>query len=935
MEATLKARENSRRVKEQYNGTFGFPGPAEQQDLLCLHRDDIFKGLEARPAYGKAMETDVQQLLCKQQLLMQQLQLAEEERQEQSPPTTKQQQHRRHHTQEANPAVATKGTAGTTSASASKATGGLRRAVNDEPPLGYSAPWLGAPAIEAGPALTTPSSLPQPVTGAELGGRAFADHASPTAAARGDGLASISMSGSGQRDVRHRGSGHGMAASWQHQGAAAISGDDATNERDIGQRNLDRPQSRASAGGFQGCENERLGPSAVPLQQPAHEGQQPKHVPAWMRDSDSDDETSSQVGSATFPDPTSPSAANSQHRSPFHSGIPPPRVSFGGSVAVGAGPLSRMSYSGSAISPGPRRVSFGGSGCSSPPPRVSFGDSTSATPAQRVSLLGSQRSVSPTRFSNPGSAYSYSCSRGPTPAPPSYAPEEVAQGQRMAAHLMHAEDLSAEEWARRGLPTDDRLDKFRAHSYEVSPTWDPTTNTVKRTARPDIFFLNADEAERRALAATENSAAFKRRLQMQLRAVDLMKKMAVDARGTPMGPQYDQYGVLKAAPGSGAGAMAQVAPRYLEWLPSARVCAASPSPGSGAASTAAGKSLSAASTLSRGGNAALLLGSAARRVQSAHAAIAPEDGISAAASSPSKAQSMWHRATAAAAAHSNSITLASQSQGSGSQHRTWGASLTNNLPSRLPVPAFLPGAHILARSWRARDGSDSGSDVAGDDDSAGMATGHAQHAAPGSPTSGHRRAASAAAARPPRSPGMTDKRYQQVVELQRRWCHEPIPVPPVVQLLTAAEHYHRSRPRSCVPTASAGGRPMSAALLQPVPPSPSTRPPAPATRPGSQHVRPASSGPLKKDGAGSSVYSSRPQSAAAAPAALARPRSSKRPATSERPVSGKSTQSVDVETTAPDGYDSSHYLPRRATLDSSLLGTMLAAYDHKVGHAAK
>lgn len=72
--------------------------------------------------------------------------------------------------------------------------------------------------------------------------------------------------------------------------------------------------------------------------------------------------------------------------------------------------------------------------------------------------------------------------------------------------------LPPEYWAKFG-PSKDEVPYAIATEYDIKVTWDPATNTVKRTAKPDTFKLWPDEEERReheyAQAAAANSVVVK------------------------------------------------------------------------------------------------------------------------------------------------------------------------------------------------------------------------------------------------------------------------------------------------------------------------------------------------------------------------------------------------------------------------------------------
>lgn len=57
--------------------------------------------------------------------------------------------------------------------------------------------------------------------------------------------------------------------------------------------------------------------------------------------------------------------------------------------------------------------------------------------------------------------------------------------------------LPMEYWARFGPSKDELPQSEPATAYEVRPSWDPVSNAIKRTVKPNTFMLFPDEAERR------------------------------------------------------------------------------------------------------------------------------------------------------------------------------------------------------------------------------------------------------------------------------------------------------------------------------------------------------------------------------------------------------------------------------------------------------
>mmetsp|Transcript_26334 Transcript_26334/g.57458 ORF Transcript_26334/g.57458 Transcript_26334/m.57458 type:complete len:716 (-) Transcript_26334:746-2893(-) len=76
--------------------------------------------------------------------------------------------------------------------------------------------------------------------------------------------------------------------------------------------------------------------------------------------------------------------------------------------------------------------------------------------------------------------------------------EGLPSKQHWDATLRAMQELPAEYWARMG-PSRDTLQRqqFEARSYHIKSAWDPVSNEIKVTARPDTFRIDEQEAARR------------------------------------------------------------------------------------------------------------------------------------------------------------------------------------------------------------------------------------------------------------------------------------------------------------------------------------------------------------------------------------------------------------------------------------------------------
>ncbi|GLC54105.1 hypothetical protein PLESTB_000824200 [Pleodorina starrii] len=244
---------------------------------------------------------------------------------------------------------------------------------------------------------------------------------------------------------------------------------------------------------------------------------------------------------------------------------------------------------------------------------ASPGSSRQASPTARGGRSGALSCLGPTQSTTGAGGAGFGSRSGSRPGSPvgfvSVSGCAVLEGEteeerkiRMARQrLLSPNDLSPQEWARIGLPQDAAdLEKFIARNYSMSVDFDRQTLLPKRVAKPDIFHISPEEAQRRQVEADEATLALQAQRRAEMEAEEQAAEAERLARSAARGPRYDAMGVRRVERST-----SPVLPRYLDWHPCSvgglglTATRRSHSGGSGGAAGAASASASRCASASR------------------------------------------------------------------------------------------------------------------------------------------------------------------------------------------------------------------------------------------------------------------------------------------------------------------------------------------------